>query len=342
MSLMVKCSSRTSGLRNSYASRAVPLVFWTLLSLSCADGPEIHSTLVSVSPDVSLEVVDWGGEGFPIVFLAGLGHTAHVFDEFAPQLTDHHHVIGITRRGFGTSSQPDNGYAVKDLADDLHAVLNSLALERVVLVGHSLGGDEMTLFASDHPEMVAALIYVEAAYNRITARRLMADHPAPDSKVPSATAADSASASTYREYYARANGVRMPLSEIEAMYEWSPEGRLVGGTTPGWIYDQIIQSLKDPNYSNIEAPALAIYGTDYPVTELFGDYDRRDPVTQAAMRKYHEAALEVDKFSRDYFRTHMENGQVVEIPGAGHSIYITHKSRVLAVIRMFLADVLRP
>jgi pimeloyl-ACP methyl ester carboxylesterase len=181
---------------------------------------------------------------------------------------------------------------------------------------------------------------VEAAYNRITARRLMADHTAPDSEVPSATAADSASASAYREYYARANGVRMPLSEIEAMYEWSPAGRLVGGLTPGWIYDRIIQSLEDPDYSGILAPALAIYGTDYPVTELFVDYDRRDPATQAAMRDYHEAGLEVDELSRDYFRTHMKNGRVVEIPGAGHSVYITHASRVLGAIRMFLAGVL--
>ncbi|MBN2565284.1 MAG: hypothetical protein JXB46_06205 [Candidatus Eisenbacteria bacterium] len=74
--------------------------------------------------------------------------------------------------------------------------------------------------------------------------------------------------------------------------------------------------------------------------ELLVDYDSRDPGTQAAMRDYREASLEVDKFSRDYFLTHMKNGRVVEIPGAGHSAYITHASRVLGAVRMFLAEVL--
>jgi pimeloyl-ACP methyl ester carboxylesterase len=320
----------------------MPLAFaaCALTCLSCSDNREARSTLVPISPNVSLEVADWGGNGFPIVFLAGLGHTAHVFDEFAPLLTDRHRVLGVTRRGFGRSTRPDSGYTVEILAKDIHAVLTSLGLERVVLVGHSLGGDEMTQFASDHPERVAALVYVEAAYNRITARSLMAGRTAPASELPTATAADSASVSAYREYYARANGVRMPLSEIEAMYEWSPEGNLLGGLTPGWVYDRIVRSLRDPDYSGIGTPALAIYGTGYPVTELFVDYDDRDSTTQAAMRAYHAAAMEVDRFSRDYFRTHMKNGQVLEIPGAGHSLYITHASDVLEAISLFLDEVL--
>lgn len=325
------------GPRGSY----VVSILGTLLCLSCRDVTTIRPRVVRVDPNTTLEVVDWGGDGFPVVFLAGLGHTAHVFDEFAPGLADKYHVLGITRRGFGASSQPDSGYTVKDLAEDVHTVLENLELERVVLVGHSLGGDEMTLFASNHPEMVAALVYVEAAYNRVSARELMATHTAPSSEIPSATAADSTSARAYREYYARANGVLMPLSEIEAMYKWSQDGRLVGGVTPGWIYDQISRSLWDPDYSRIDASALAIYGTDYPVTELFVDYDRRDSTTQAAMRSYHEASLRVAEYSRDYFRSHMTNGQVAEIRGAGHSVYITHASHVLEVIRKFLADVLR-
>lgn len=55
---------------------------------------------VTVDKDVRLEVLDWGGSGRPIVLLAGGGNTAHVFDHFAPKLTTHYHVYGITRRGF--------------------------------------------------------------------------------------------------------------------------------------------------------------------------------------------------------------------------------------------------
>ena len=47
--------------------------------------PSPHrASMVKVQGDVALEVLDWGGEGPPLVLLAGLGNTAHVFDEFAP------------------------------------------------------------------------------------------------------------------------------------------------------------------------------------------------------------------------------------------------------------------
>src|SRR5271156_4468000 len=64
--------------------------------------PSPHITrFISVDKNVSLEVLDWGGSGTPLILLAGGGNTAHVFDDFAPKLRAHNHVYGITRRGFG-------------------------------------------------------------------------------------------------------------------------------------------------------------------------------------------------------------------------------------------------
>jgi hypothetical protein len=64
--------------------------------------PTSHTVqFVTVELGVKLEVLDWGGSGCPLVFLAGLGDTAHVFDNFAPKFTGRYHVYGITRRGFG-------------------------------------------------------------------------------------------------------------------------------------------------------------------------------------------------------------------------------------------------
>src|SRR5260370_11622222 len=66
--------------------------------------PSPHITqFVTVDKNVRLEVLDWGGSGRPLVLLAGGGDTAHVFDDFAPQLTPTLHVYGITRRGVGES-----------------------------------------------------------------------------------------------------------------------------------------------------------------------------------------------------------------------------------------------
>ena len=84
---------------------------------------------------VRLEVLEWGGTGRPLVLLAGLGFTAHAYGDFAPKLTANYHVYGITRRGFGASSVPADGYDADRLADDVVAVLDSLKLTRPVLAG---------------------------------------------------------------------------------------------------------------------------------------------------------------------------------------------------------------
>jgi non-heme chloroperoxidase len=127
--------------------------------------PSPHTVrFVNVDIGVRLEVLDWGGIGRPIVLLAGLGNTGHIFDKFAPKLTSRYHVYGITRRGFGASSVPASGYSTDRLGDDVLAVLDSLRLNRPVLAGHSIAGEELSSVGSRHPEKVAGLIYLDAGY----------------------------------------------------------------------------------------------------------------------------------------------------------------------------------
>jgi non-heme chloroperoxidase len=127
--------------------------------------PSPHtSTMVPVDENVSLEVLDWGGTGRPIVLLAGMGNTAHVWDYFAPKLTSKNHVYAITRRGYGVSGAPQSGYSADRLGDDVLAVMKTLKIERPILVGHSLGGEELSSIGSRHPELVSALIYLDAGY----------------------------------------------------------------------------------------------------------------------------------------------------------------------------------
>jgi non-heme chloroperoxidase len=130
--------------------------------------PSPHKVqFVSVAPDVKLEVLDWGGNGPPLVFLAGLGFTAHCFDEFALNFTTHHHVYAITRRGYGVSSWPaptDANYDADRMGDDVLAVLDALHIEKPVLAGHSIAGQELSSIGTRHPERIAGLVYLDAAY----------------------------------------------------------------------------------------------------------------------------------------------------------------------------------
>jgi len=119
---------------------------------------------LAVDRGVSLEVLDWGGTGRPVVLLAGAGNTAHVFDRFATKLVGRYHVYGITRRGFGRSSAPLSGYSADRLADDVLAVLDSLHLAKPVLIGHSIAGEELSSIGSRRSERVAGLVYLDAGY----------------------------------------------------------------------------------------------------------------------------------------------------------------------------------
>ena len=141
-----------------------PLVFSRPSAATAWRDSSAHKVrFVPVEPNVKLEVLDWGGSGKPIVLLSGAGNNAHVFDAFAPKLTDRYHVYAITRRGFAPSSIPTSGYLADSLGDDVLAVLDSLRLERPVLIGHSIAGEELSSIGSRHPERVAGLVYLEAA-----------------------------------------------------------------------------------------------------------------------------------------------------------------------------------
>jgi pimeloyl-ACP methyl ester carboxylesterase len=119
---------------------------------------------VTVDHDVKLEVLDFGGTGRPVVLLTGFGANAHTYDKFAPELVPQYHVYAITRRGFGASSAPATGYSADRLGDDVLEVLDQLKINRPVLVGHSLGGEELSSIGSRRPEKVAGLVYLDAAY----------------------------------------------------------------------------------------------------------------------------------------------------------------------------------
>jgi non-heme chloroperoxidase len=121
-------------------------------------------SMVEVEKDIRLEVLDWGGRGRPLVLLAGLGNTAHVFDDFAQKLAREYRVVGITRRGYGASSVPEQGYETVRLADDVIAVIDKLKLQRPVVVGHSIAGLELSSIGSRHADRVGGIVYLDATF----------------------------------------------------------------------------------------------------------------------------------------------------------------------------------
>src|SRR5512139_1556148 len=111
------------------------------------------SNFVTVN-GIRLHYLDWGGSGPALLFLAGRGCNAHLFDDFAPRFTGQFRVLALTRRGHGESDYPETGYDIDTLVEDIRQFLDSLGIERVILAGHSLAGIELPHFAALYPERV--------------------------------------------------------------------------------------------------------------------------------------------------------------------------------------------
>ena len=126
------------------------------------------SDFVSVN-GISLHYLDWEGSGDVLLFLAGMGCNAHIFDDLAPRFTDAFHVMALTRRGHGESDHPETGYDVDTLTEDLCQFLDALGIEKVILAGHSMANIELSHFSALYPERVRKLIFLDAAYDRNSA-----------------------------------------------------------------------------------------------------------------------------------------------------------------------------
>lgn len=73
-------------------------------------------------------------------------------------------VVAADNRGHGHSSVTESGYDVLTLAHDLKKLLDVLGIERVIPVGHSLGGLIASAFAVEYPDRVDAVICIDPAY----------------------------------------------------------------------------------------------------------------------------------------------------------------------------------
>jgi pimeloyl-ACP methyl ester carboxylesterase len=91
------------------------------------------------------------GSGQPIVLIHGYPLSGRAWDKQVPVLIDDgRRVITYDRRGFGKSSQPTTGYEYDTFAADLNALLETLDLRDVILVGHSMGTGEVTRYLGSY------------------------------------------------------------------------------------------------------------------------------------------------------------------------------------------------
>lgn len=308
------------------------------LAVACSAGvaqsqAQPRTFQVTTAPGVSLEVIDWGGSGRPLVFLPGGHLSAHQFDEFAPPLADEFRVLGISRRGSGASSDvpPDS---LGELVDDIAAVLDSLDLRRPVLVGHSFAGMEMALFGEKYPDRCGGLVYLDAAYDYTDPDVERVFTQAPPPPPPPMTAADSASFQAVRAYGERINRFRMPDSEIRGVHRWDADGRMVERVITE-SQKRMGALVRAPRWEAIHCPSLGMYPVPSPLENWLGWYDSLTPEEREAGEAYVREYGRWTATQREKFGSVPRN-RIAEFPNTGHYFFLEKQDEARQIIRDFV------
>lgn len=304
--------------------------------------PSKHQVqFITVEDGVRLEVLDWGGSGRPIVLLAGLGFTAHVFDGFAEKLTNSYHVYGITRRGFGASDRPASGYTEQRLTEDDLRVFDSLKLVAPVVAGHSVAGNELSQLGIHHYSRIGGLVYLDAlndgADDYTDYDALCAKLPEAMRKGPSPSPADLKSFPAYRDWRKQTQGISFPESELRNDFAENPDGSVGSRKTPGYVFDAIMTGNWKHDYSEIRVPVLAFVTYSETPQEQIQEHRVTDAAERTIIQAVYGTYVGMTKNRIKRINSAAGGVRVVELWGANHFVFLSNEADVLRELHAFLA-----
>ena len=110
--------------------------------------------------------IDCTGRGTPVVILdAGLGDSYISWRKVQPQMSQLTRVCSYDRAGLGYSESSPSERTSKVFAEELHTLLHNAGVTGpIILVGHSMGGYDVRLFASHYRDEVAGMVLVDASH----------------------------------------------------------------------------------------------------------------------------------------------------------------------------------
>ena len=299
-----------------------------------ADSSPHKSGFITVN-GVKLHYLDWGGKGEALLFLHGLGDSAHVFDGIAPKFTDHFRVLALTRRGHGLSDKPQTGYETSTLVEDIRQFLDALKIKRVSLVGHSMADKEMTLFAGLYPQRVKKLVYLDAAYDRSGLAEVQVKNPLP---TPRPAKEDLVSLDAYRRWWEKYRGfwsdaVESNLRETSR----APDGT-IKPSVAGSVAQGIMKGAGTPpmDYTKVQAPALSFYAI-YRVPRWLPP-DASEEMRKRVETHLAESMLPYQRKNIERFRNEVKNGRVVEVKDSDHYVFVVSQDEVVREMRKFLLN----
>ena len=102
------------------------------------------------------------GNGNPVILLHGYAENSHMWRPLMVELAKSHTVIAPDLRGFGQSPKPMTGYDKKTMAQDIHALVQSLGYHRETVVGHDIGLMVAYAYAAQYSNEVERIVLMDA------------------------------------------------------------------------------------------------------------------------------------------------------------------------------------
>jgi hypothetical protein len=128
------------------------------------DAPKLRFATTRLASGLKVHYAEQGDpSGAAIVLVQGWPDSWFSFSRVLSLLATGYHAFAFDQRGFGDSERPACCYGIDDLAADVVAFLDAVGVERVSLVGHSLGSFIARRVAETHPERVARLMLIGSA-----------------------------------------------------------------------------------------------------------------------------------------------------------------------------------
>jgi pimeloyl-ACP methyl ester carboxylesterase len=260
--------------------------------------------------------LDWGTAGLPpVVFLHGGGLNAHTWDLICAALRRERHCLALDQRGHGESEwSPEMDYRIESHVADLEAFVDRLGLDRFVLVGMSLGGNNALAWAGTHSRRLAGLVLVDVGpeVRQAGVRKIAAF-------TSEATPLDSVEDFVARalQFNPRRDAALLRRSLLHNLRRM-PDGKWM------WKYDQRHRGRFDP-----------------------AAYERRRQLLWSAVPRVTCPTLVVRGAESDVFHDEdaerlaraLLDGRWVKVEGAGHTVQGDNPAGLLVALRKFLGEV---
>jgi non-heme chloroperoxidase len=248
---------------------------------------------ISTTDGTQIFYKDWGS-GQPVIFSHGWPLNADAWDDQAMLVASNgFRVIAHDRRAHGRSSQPWTGHDLDTYADDLAQLIDTLGLLKVVLVGHSTGGGEVTRYLGRHGSARVAKAVLLGAIPPLMLRTDANPLGTPIEAFDAIRAGVSGDRSQFYQdlsgpfYGANRSGASVSQGIRDAFWLWSMQVGLKGA------YD-CVKAFSETDLTGdlqrIDVPTLIVHGDDDQIVPIDASARRSAELVKDATLKVYPGA----------------------------------------------------